>query len=348
MKLLRFVVLITFTCLVMMPFKAQASEFNFSVTTIIPDNQMDSSKTYFHLQLDPGAKQTVEILLRNDTDNDVVIAPDIGTASTNVNGVVEYGNGDQELDESLLYPMEDLVTTEEEIVVPANGEYTLPLDITMPDDSFDGVMAGGVTLQETVEEENKESTEQGLSINNQYAYVVGIVLQQTENPITPDLLLHDVYADQLNARNVIMADIQNPKPMYMNQLAVQAVIKNDSNQTVLESETDGMQMAPNSHFSYPIPLEGKPLEAGDYRIELTASSMGEEWHWNEPFTIDEEQAEALNQTDVSIPATDYTWLYVALGIACIVIAFLLILYYQRKKHKKQLHEAMDKQRASAS
>ncbi|TES48484.1 DUF916 and DUF3324 domain-containing protein [Shouchella lehensis] len=348
MKLLRFVVLLTFTCLVFMPFKAQASEFNFSVTTIIPDNQIDSSKTYFHLQLDPGAKQTVEILLRNDTDTDVVIEPDIGTASTNVNGVVEYGVIDQEWDESLLFPMEDLVTTEEEIVVPANGEYTLPLEIAMPDESFDGVMAGGITLQETVEEENKESAEQGLSINNQYAYVVGIVLQQTENPIIPDLLLHDVYADQLNARNVIMADIQNPKPMYMNQLAVQAVIKNDANQIVLEAETDGMQMAPNSRFSYPISLEGQPLEAGDYRIELTAISMGKEWQWDEPFTIDEEQAQALNQTDVSIPASDYTWLYVALGIAFIVMAFLLILYYQRKKHKKQLHDAMDKQRASAS
>lgn len=348
MKRLSYALLITFVFLFTGIPNVQASEFNFSVTTVIPENQIDPNKTYYDLLMEPGAEQTVEISLRNDTDTDVIIAPAVHAASTNTNGVVEYGESHDEPDPSLLYPLEDLVTTDEEIVVPANGTYTLPLHISMPDEAFDGVLAGGITLQETMEENQNESAEEGLSIDNQYAYVVGIVLQQNQSEIEPELMLHDVYADQLNARNVIMSTIQNAQPMYVNQLSVQAKVQNESGEVLYESETESMQMAPNSNFSYPLSLNGQPLEAGEYMMELTASAMGEEWSWSEPFSIEEDQAAALNETDVSIPAPDYTWVYVAIGIACLVIAFFLILFYQRKKHKKLLIDAMDKQRASAS
>ena len=39
----------------------------------------------------PGAKQTVEIQLRNDTDEDITIENTVNSATTNLNGVVEYG-----------------------------------------------------------------------------------------------------------------------------------------------------------------------------------------------------------------------------------------------------------------
>ncbi|WP_054711088.1 DUF916 domain-containing protein [Bacillus sp. JCM 19041] len=135
---------------------AEASEFNFSVTTIIPDNQRDPNKTYYDLVLEPGETQTVEMLLQNDTESDVVIAPTIHSATTNVNGVVEYGSNEIEADETLQFPLEEWVSTEEEIVVPAGGEFMLPLQIEMPDEAFDGVIAGGITLQE--QRESKDAT----------------------------------------------------------------------------------------------------------------------------------------------------------------------------------------------
>ncbi len=70
--------------------EAHASEFNFAVTPTIPENQVDKSKTYFDLKMAPGAKQTVEIQLRNDTDEDITIENTVNSATTNLNGVVEY------------------------------------------------------------------------------------------------------------------------------------------------------------------------------------------------------------------------------------------------------------------
>lgn len=349
MKRFKWILLFALFVLLVPIQSANASEFNFSVTTVIPDNQLDPDKTYFDLLLEPGDTQTVEMLLQNDTDSDVVIAPTIHSATTNLNGVVEYGPNDIQADETLQFPLEEWVSTAEEIVVPAGGEFMLPLQIEMPDQAFDGVIAGGITLQEQQDSKDTATNEgdQGLSIENEYAYVVGIVLQQNENAIQPTLNMLDVFPDQLNARNVIQATLQNPEAMYINQLAVDAVVKNESGEVVFEAAQDMMQMAPNSQFNFPISLNGQPLEPGDYRLELAATAMGEEWNWDEAFSIEADEASALNESDVSIPPSDNTWAYIGIGIAFITLSVVLFMIYRRKK-KQTFSQPNSNPTASAS
>lgn len=332
----------------LVPTTANASEFNFSVTTIIPDNQIDPKKTYYDLLLEPGQTQTLEMVLRNDTSEEVILNPAVHSATTNVNGVVEYGSNEIEADSTLSYPIEEWLTIEETIVIPAEGEIILPLDVSMPDKSFDGILAGGITLQEQRDSttETTDEEDQGLSIENEYAYVVGIVLQQSEQTLTPELELLNVSPGQLNARNVIQATIQNPVSMYVNQLEINATIKASSTGEVyFETEKDMMQMAPNSQFDFPIPLNGAPLEPGDYTLEMTAKAMGKEWNWSEPFTVDADEASQLNATDVSIPPTDYTWLYVSIGVA-LVLASIFLFWWRR--YKKQQVEIPNQENRTTS
>nr|WGD97680.1 DUF916 domain-containing protein [Bacillus safensis] len=75
--------------------QVNASELNFSVITVIPRNQIDQSKSYFDLKVKPSQKQTLQILMRNDTNQQIVIEPKVHTATTNVNGVVEYGKTEE-------------------------------------------------------------------------------------------------------------------------------------------------------------------------------------------------------------------------------------------------------------
>ncbi|MCM3675950.1 DUF916 and DUF3324 domain-containing protein [Peribacillus simplex] len=318
--------------------KGSAAEFNFGVETVVPKNQVDKKKTYFDLLVEPGQKQILEINLRNDTDDDVKINPLIHSATTNLNGVVEYGENDKEADPTLLYKLEDIVKTEEEVIIPAKGNYVLKLDVTVPKKEFDGVVAGGIILQEdtegTDEKQNKNEDNKGLSIKNEFAYVVAILLRENENEIKPELQLNDVFPDQVNARNVINVNIQNTMPMYMNQMTVKSkVTKKDDSQVLYESNKEGMQMAPNSNFDYPISLNGERLEAGDYTLEMTAASMGEEWHWTRDFKIDGDIAKKLNDSDVTIQK-DYTWLYVIIGGIVILLALILWVIIMRRKKKE--------------
>lgn len=46
---------------------AIAAEMNFSVNTVVPDNQIDKSKTYFNLKMNSNQQQDITVTLKNDT-----------------------------------------------------------------------------------------------------------------------------------------------------------------------------------------------------------------------------------------------------------------------------------------
>ncbi|PEX06525.1 cell wall anchor protein [Bacillus cereus] len=316
---------------------ASAAEFNFGVYTVIPENQIDKQKSYFNLKMEPNQKQTLTIQLKNDTTDDVVIEPKIHSATTNINGVVEYGPTKAERDSSLPYDLGDVIKTDEEITIPAKGSKDLNLNVTMPEKEFTGVLAGGITLEEKkTSSKNKQETKEGLSIENKYAYVVGITLQENDDKVKQGLKLHDVKAGQVNARNVIHATLQNPTATYLNQFEIDAKITEKGKDTALyTSKKQGMQMAPNSNFEYPISLKGEKLKPGTYTLHAKAKSTEESWEFTKDFTIKDTEAKQLNSKDVSIKEPNYLWWYIP-GVLFILLAGLLWFLLWRKKKKERM------------
>lgn len=351
MKKMKQLLMLVFVSILFLPITGATSEFNFAVNPVIPENQIDKEKTFFDLKMEPGMVQTVEIQLRNDTDSEVTIAPVIAAATTNLNGVVEYGHNDIEPDETLMYDLADLIEVAEEVNIPAQSQIVLPLKITMPEETFTGLIAGGITLKETInEEESDQSQEQGLAIKNEYAYVIAIMLRQSTESVTPDLNLINVEPGQINSRNRINVTLQNPEATYLNSLhLISEVTRKGENEILYASETSRMQMAPNSRFSYPISLNGQRLEAGDYVLKAVAyggrsedgqfmaeDESGEEiryqykWTFEREFSIDGDVAQDLNRKDVTIEE-DNTWIYFLIGGLLLLLALLLLLWYRRKK-----------------
>ncbi|PFR59497.1 cell wall anchor protein, partial [Bacillus cereus] len=67
--------------------------------------------------------------------------------------------------------------------------------------------------------------------------------------------------------------LQNPTATYLNRFEVDAVItEKGKEETLYTSKKQNMQMAPNSNFNYPIPLNGKELRPGTYTLHLKAKS----------------------------------------------------------------------------
>ncbi|MFS7260857.1 DUF916 and DUF3324 domain-containing protein [Carnobacterium divergens] len=312
-----------------------ASELNFAVEPLIPENQRDKTKTYFDLLVKPDSEQTIEINLRNDTENEVIVEPKVHSATTNLNGVVEYGPVETKRDSTLKHDLNEVVSVEKEVKIPAQSSVKLPLTITVPKEEFNGILAGGITLQEKETKNNDNTETKGLSIQNQYAYVVALVLNENNTQVKPELKLNKVFPDQVNARNVINANLQNSTPNYLNQLNVVAKITQKGKTTALyETTKKAMQMAPNSNFDFPISLAGEKLEAGEYTLELTATTKADRWHWKKNFTIKADEAKKLNAKDVTIKK-DYTWLYIMIGIGLIVLSILIVILILKRKRKKE-------------
>lgn len=334
-KAISLFVLLGTIILILFPVIGQAQEgtLNFYVTPEFPKSQVEGSNSYFDLNLAPNDKETLKLKIQNATNNPIKVQVTPHTAFTNVHGVVEYGKDAQVTDTTLGHSLDELIDPSELIELAGNEVTYVELVLHMPENSFEGYLAGGLRITE-VKEENEErmSDEEGVAIKNEFAYVVGVVVSNSRDSVKPDIDLLDVFADQLNYRNVFSATIQNFTPAFVNRMAVEATIRRaDENDVLYEANEEMMQMAPNSHFDFPISLEGDRFQSGDYVLNLKVTSGKEEWEWERPFTIDANEARAFNRNDVTIDNS--LSLLILGGIALLILLLSIIIFLVLKKKK---------------
>jgi len=333
--------------------KVNASEFNFSVETIIPENQINNNVSYFDLLLSPSEEQTIYVLLKNETENEVIVETLVASATTNQNGVVEFSPRDVDRDLTLIYALEEIIDIENEILLLPYSQYLLPVEIIMPSDEFKGLIVGGITFREKIVDVGENDEDNGMTIRNLFEFVVGVVLQNDELAsfeIIPDLKLLDVFASQINLRNVIVAHVQNIKPNFLRAMEIEAIIHKDGESDVLYElhifSEQLWRMAPNSNIEIPIKLNGAALSPGEYVIDLTIKSKHKinhekedylEWNWLEKFEISKEDAIHYNENAVDIEEETSRISIVTLillFLILLIIILLIVLIFLLKKFKK--------------
>lgn len=92
----------------------------FSVSPIIPENQINDVSSYFNLRMEAGKEQNIEVELTNNRDSSIEIEINAVTAKSNQNGVIDYSQLDEELDSSLLISFSEISEVEQLIVLKAN------------------------------------------------------------------------------------------------------------------------------------------------------------------------------------------------------------------------------------
>lgn len=313
---------------------ADASELNFSASAIIPENQIDKKQTYFDLRMEPGQKQTVEVVLTNDTKKEVTVEVFINAAVTNNNGIIDYSQKNYEQDSSLKYNIEDLVTSDKEMTIPAQSSKTLPIHIEMPAEAFDGVILGGIHLQE---KEEQTEVKKDVQIANRFAYVIGMMLSTNDNEVKPSLQLNKIKPAQVNYRNVITANLQNTAPTIVKPLSVDAKIyKENGDKVLFATKQENMRMAPNSNFDFAIPLNNQEMKRGTYRLQLEATDGNQKWKWEETFTIDGDVAKDFNKQAVGLQKDD-TVRYIV-GGTLLGVLLLIFVFWLGRRSKKQPFE----------
>ncbi|WP_430600498.1 hypothetical protein IGI84_003000 [Enterococcus sp. DIV0008] len=313
---------------------------SFYVTPEFPESQVEGSTSYFDLNLAAGETENLALKLQNANSEPIQVQVTPHTAYTNVHGVVEYGKDAQEPDRSLPYSLDELIDPSGVIDLAGNETKTIMVPLHMPEESFEGFLAGGLRITEVKEESAEEPTEEeGLAIENEFAYVIGVVVSNSRNSVQPNLDLLDVFADQLNYRNVISATIQNFTPTFVNRMAVEATVQRVGETDILyEASEEMMQMAPNSHFHFPISLEGDRFVAGEYLLKLKAASGEEEWTWGRTFTIEAEEARAFNRADVTIATSTNWWMIGAFILIFLLLGLVFYLILLKKKTKANEQE----------
>ncbi|MBP1048111.1 DUF916 and DUF3324 domain-containing protein [Enterococcus sp. BWM-S5] len=312
-----------------------ASGFTYEV--IFPENQR-SQNGYYDLRMTPGQQQTVEILLKNHGKEEIVINVTLSGARTNPNGVVEYGPTKLEADASMKYEFTDIVKGPESVTLAPGAEEAVRLDITMPEASFDGIILGGIQIQRQAGETEPEE-KQGMMIVNEYAYIVGMILSETDAEIVPEMSFIKAYASQPNYRNTIVIDLGNIVAAPLKGVTVEAQIMGETSDTVLyDAKKLNMNMAPNTVLNFPVSMGSDAMEAGKYRAHVTATLGDQKWEWTEPFEITKEQADKFNREAVGlVQEQGLDWQLIAMivgGVVAVVVVIFLIIHFVGKNKKK--------------
>lgn len=317
-----------------------AEELHYSVSAQIPSNQVDKSVSYFALKVTPGTTQNLIVNIVNSDTKAHNYRVSVNRAATNTNGVVDYSKRGIKPASSLKANVESMTPKAFTVNVPAKTTKPTTIKLTVPTTPFSGLALGGVRIAE-LDTSKSNSKSKGLTLNNKFAYVIGLALQEDASyaNIAPDMVLHSVKANQINYRNVISANLENTKPNLMRTLKVTAkVSKQGSSTTMFTTTKSNMAMAPNSNFAFPINTKNNPLQAGNYTLDLEAwASNGKyHWHFKKNFTITAAKANKLNKTAVELKKTKpnyLLWILIGIGILILLI-LLLILFLLFKRRKK--------------
>ena len=266
----------------------QASQQNiigYAVEAILPANQMPGYTATFHLRVVPGGRQIIQVLITNWADEDIEVAVEAGTAFTNENGVIEYG---QNLDESLAVDFSSIVTPIEPVVhVPANGQATAEFLLAVPGEQFRGTVFGGFTFTKLQQDEANAEAGGAMKIQNVFRYIINARLHESYEEIKPAFALLSAEADFDRRSPALVLQLRNSEPVIVRQALLRVNVSPwDSGPAVFSAEKD-FSMAPNSSVPYLVYFnKAQALPAGSYQVLVEIEHKDQIWKLEAPLTIE--------------------------------------------------------------
>lgn len=209
----------------------------FTYKVLHPENQR-SNAGYFDLRMTPSKNQTLEIELNNPSDtSDVTINVSLNSTKTNSNGVLEYGPSALQKDASMKYDLTDITKAPETITLKPREKKNLAIDVTMPKESFDGVISGGIQLKRQLSEAEKKERDKKTGVQNEYAFIIGVLITETDTKVQPQLELNKFYAELSNYRNAVFASVSNVNAAYLDDMTIDMqVMKKGSNEVLYDTK----------------------------------------------------------------------------------------------------------------
>lgn len=324
--------------LLLFPTTAQAQDgvVPYSVEAVIPENQVNDEASYFDIEMEPGQSQNLEVVIYNSSDETITVNVENNFATTNSNGLIVYDQSDDEPHESMLYPFNEISSLDnQEVEVPPNEQKTVTINVQAPENSFDGVILGGLFFQMEMDDSEEE---QNVQIQNRYSYALAVQIRETgnDNTVEPNLEFMEASPGIINHRTGLQTQFVNTTPIIIDGLEITgSVYEEGSEEAIYTRMEEEFTVAPNSKFNFPIMYDNQRLESGDYIFRATANDGSREWEFEEEFEVTEEDADQANEEAVELEEEDNSWLiYLVIGLAVVILLLLIIIIMLVNRRKK--------------
>jgi hypothetical protein len=297
----------------------------YSVKANLPENQRNKEHTYFDLLMEPKQKQTISITFENHSEKPIELEVNYHTAQTNDNGVIDYKGIKERKDSSLAYDLNELIIGDQTVMLNGNEKKEVPYTITMPEQKFEGILLGGFHIHK---KDKESSTNQKVQIKNDYSYVIGLQLTETEKKVTPELKLNTVEPGLNNYRTTLFANLQNTTATMITDMTVTAEVYKEKSKEVLHKTVKNNQsMAPNSNYNFPISWDNQSFQSGKYSLKLNAvDKAGHKWSFNKNFEI-KDNVKKYNEEAVDVKGQVNKNDYIIYVLICIIIVALVTIVF---------------------
>ncbi|AKP66261.1 DUF916 and DUF3324 domain-containing protein [Companilactobacillus ginsenosidimutans] len=333
-----FGVLFIFLALFSSPKKVSAASTDsnkgakYTVQAEIPDNQINKQVSFFDLKVRPGTSQDLKIKINNTDSKDHSYVVEVNRATTNNNGIVDYSQHGLKPDSSLQLDIESIFPAPEKVTVPANSTKEVTLKMNVPHSNFKGMVLGGIrVMQENQVKKPKIIPGQKLSVQNQFAYILGLQIQRNTDTVKPDLKLTKAHVSKYNGQVDVAAQLQNDTPTLINEGEVKASITDQNGSTkIIEADKKNLTIAPNSNFNLPVNTANQSLKPGKYTMRIAANGDNKTQKWNlaKNFTITPSESKKLKKVAAQAPVSrtqpNYRLIVTLAVIAALAIIALLI------------------------
>ncbi|HCM89371.1 MULTISPECIES: DUF916 and DUF3324 domain-containing protein [Vagococcus] len=337
-KTIQIVILSVLFCVITSENTQANDDFPLSISAILPENQINKNVGYYDLKMEPNQEQILDLEISNLTKETKKIKAEINNATTNDVGVIDYSNKEDDFkkDDSLKLSLEDIAAVNKSMTIKPFSKETIKIKLKMPENNFKGIIVGAVRIFEE-EDTGDKKADSDLQMRNRTVYTTGINLRESETKIDAELNLIKAFADQENGNNYVKINIQNNQPVVLENITYSAEVFEKGNSKPLHQQNESnYRFAPQSNFNFKVDWENEPFKAGKYVVHMVAQSKDtqQKWEWNQDFEITKEEADKFNKTNQNIKEKkNYTYIYVGVFIAILLIATIWFLYVKFRKQK---------------
>ncbi|MDR3189627.1 MAG: DUF916 and DUF3324 domain-containing protein [Lactobacillaceae bacterium] len=242
-----------------------------------------SDQSWYDLKMAPGQSTTLHLTINNISDQAATYNIAVNPAVTSDNVVIDYStpvNVQLQTDGQPLLQLQNLVTlSDKRLNVAAHAKRAFTVDVKMPQQTFDGIVAGAIKVE-------RMSAKRSSGITNEFALVKGLVVRQNNQVIKPELEVAKIKVGTYKNLPGVQVQLVNPANINISGLKIDAnLIDSQSGKIVATKACHDGSVAPNSSFNYVFRSE-LPLPVGDYQFVGTATDRtGNQWHWKDPFVI---------------------------------------------------------------
>ena len=307
----------------------------FTYEIVYPENQKNKSLSYFDLTVSPEQEQVVSLMLYNSQDEELNIEVNLNTAKTSGIGKVEYGPNELKRDPSLKNDFINIVKGPKQVVIPSKGSKQVDLTISVPKDTPNGLIAGGIQLR-PVDQNIKNDQKEKNTVINKFAFLVGVLLRVGDtSDIKPKLELNKIYIAFKEYKSYLFLNMSNINPVYLEGMSVNIQVRKENKKKILlEEQKKGLRMAPNSMIDLPIDLADKGITEGKYIAQIKVTSKdGGKWSWTEGFTVSALDVSNLNENPTENKIERYKiflWVFAIFSVS-FLITILIYRFFRTKQ-----------------